>query len=175
MLAVVTLALLGPGTMVASAAVAPGDRAPASVERVHRYYPAGPSADYSGDSGSLASGPPLTFRVPDVSDLMAVVEVSFEYRTKGTGPFRIGNSVGDPEADPGDDGTGGDVTVRPQEFELAPAPRPTTTTVRFVVPVLSAGQRYATEVGVNSVFARDNHDNIIRTRKMLVTVELTAR
>lgn len=171
----VALTLVGLGGFVASAAVAPGDRVPAPVERVHRYYVVGPSAEYEGDSGGIGSVGPVTLRVPEDGERAAVVQVSFEYRTKGRGPFEISVGVGDPTVDPGDDGTGGDVTVRPQSLELAPAPRRTATTVRFLVPVLDAGELYEADVGVNSVFAGANGSNVIRTRKMLVTVELTSR
>ena len=173
--ALVALTLVGLGGFVASAAVAPGDRVPAPVERVHRYYIEGPSADYEFDSGGIGEVRPVTWTVPEDGDQMAVVEVSFEYRTIGRGPFVVSMRVGDPDADPGDDGTGGQVAVRPDRLELAPAPRRTTTTVRFLVPALEAGQRYEARVGVNSVFPGGSARNLIRTRKVLVTVELTPR
>ena len=171
--ALVTLSLVGLGGFVSSAAVAPGDRVPAPVERVHRYYIEGPSADYVSDSGSVGQLPMLIWEPGDV-DQTAVVEVSFVYRTVGRGPFEMTVRAGDPDADPGDDGTGGQVAVRPRGFALAPVPRRTPMTVRFIVPALSSGQRYGLRVGVNSVFP-DRGRNLIRTSKMLVTVELTAR
>ncbi len=173
MRALLALTLVGLGGFVASAAVAPGDRVPAPVEHVHRYYIEGPSADYEGDSGGIGGVRPVTWTVPEDGNRMAVVVVSFEYRTIGRGPFFVTTGVGDPDADPGDDGTGGQVAVRPEQLELAPAPRRTTTTVRFLVPGLEAGERYEARVGVNSVFPGGNGHNLIRTRKVLVTVELT--
>jgi len=173
--AVVALTLVGFGGFVASAAVAPGDQVPAPVERVHRYYVEGPSADYEYDSGGIGEVRPVTWTVPEDGDRLAVVEVSFEYRTIGRGPFVVTMRVGDPDADPGDDGTGGQVAVRPQQLELSPAPHRTATTVRYLVPALEAGQRYGARVGVNSVFPGGNGHNLIRTRKVLVTVELTPR
>lgn len=174
--ALLTVGLLGLGGFVASNAIAPGDPAvPAPVEQVHRYYGQGPTAIYEGDSGGIGSIVPLTLQVPSDGDRSAVVEVTFEYRTKGRGPFVADVSVRDPDVDPGDDGQGGRVAVRPEERALAPAPRRTTATVRFVVPSVAAGGVYATGFGVNSVFPGLRGRNEIRTRKVLVTVELTPR
>ena len=173
--ALVALTLVGLGGFVASAAVAPGDRVPAPVERVTRYYFEGPSAAYEGDSGVIGGIRPVTWRTPEDGDQTAVVEVSFVYRTKGSGPFNVGVGVSDPTVDPGDDGDAGDALIRPQQFELAPSPHQTATTVRFLVPELVAGTLYEASVGVNSVFPGGAGHNLIRTSKVLVTVELTSR
>ena len=158
--------LLTCGGLVAVAATRAEQPAevPAPVERVHRYYAAGPSAEYSGDSGGLATVAPMRWTVPAGGPTTdGVVEVSFRYRTKGDGPFVIDLGVredGGPRA-----------VVRPDELALAPVPGGTSTTVRFLVPDLASGHTYEAFLGVNSV-PPDRGVNRIRTSKVLVTVDM---
>lgn len=164
----VLFALVASSGFVASAAIAPGSpvKQPADVDRVHRYYGLGPRAAYTVDSGSIALVAPLVFRLPGESTRVAVAEASFRYRTRGDGPFTV---------DLGVRRVGGKrATVRPEEFILPPAPDGDVTTVRFLVPRLDGGRRYQADVGVNTVVP-DSGVNSIRTRKMLVTVELSPR
>lgn len=139
--------------------------APATVERVHRYYATGPGAEYESDNGGITGVPPLVVRVPAGGRWDAVVEVSFQYRTEGEGPFSTDLGVARSGHRSGPD-------ARPARFALAPAPTPTAATVRYLVPDLASGRRYEVGPGVNSVFADLNR---ILTRKVLVTVELTRR
>lgn len=163
---VVALAVAGLGGFVASEATQAADRvkAPSGVERVHRFHPVGPSAEYEGDSGGIGVVNPLRFEVADEGARTAVLEISFRYRTRGPGPFviRAGlEQVGGP-----------DLTSLPNELGLPPAPEGDTAAVRFLVRDVAAGQRYDAEVGVNSVFP-GRGTNRITTRKMLLTVELS--
>ena len=66
---------------------------PAQVERVHRYYRTGPSAEYHGDSGAIGQVRPLRFETTGGTPKVAVAEASFGYRTRGAGPFVVTISV----------------------------------------------------------------------------------
>lgn len=149
-----------------SAAVVPGQQAavPTSVQRVVRYYAEGPSADYDGDAGSIGTVGPVVLTVSGEAVSTGVVEVSFQYRTRGPGPFVV--NLGVREVD------GPRATVRPDELTLAPAVDGASTTVRFLVPALAGGSTYEVHLGVNSVF-RGRGVNRVSTRKVLVTVELS--
>ncbi|NYJ00437.1 hypothetical protein HNR19_001135 [Nocardioides thalensis] len=168
--AFVVLLLVGSGVLVGSAAigVATKERNPATVQRVAQFYPVGPSAEYHGDSGSLGGPDPLVWRSPGEGDRAAVIEVSFQYRTKGEGPFVVSAGIGY------EDGTenGYDAVVRPGELRLAPAPDGASATVRFFAPSVAGDRTHETHVGVNSVFP-GRGTNLVATRKMLVTIELT--
>jgi len=132
------------------------------VERVQRFYLAGPTADYSGDSGGIGTVAPLVWTQSSDEPATAVVELSFQYRTRGQGPFVV--DLGVREVD------GKRTVVRPEELTLAPAPEGSTTTVRFLVPHLASGRTYEAQIGVNSVFPAKGV-NRIGTRKVVLTVE----
>lgn len=158
------LVLVGSGGFAAAHALAPAVKSPSPVERVQRYYGVGPSAVYSGDSGGIGGVSPLQFEAPGAASRTGVVEASFAYRTRGQGPFVV--SVGVRE-------TGGDeVTVRPGELKLAPAPHGASTTVRFFAPALVDGTTYEAHLGVNSVFAGPRGTNAVHTRHVVLTVDL---
>lgn len=150
------------GSQAAAPRLAVSEAAP--VDRAHRYYLVGPGADYDGDSGGIGQVEPLAFEVPGEGPHVGVVEVSFEYRTEGAGPFVVTLGL--------EDGDGHDVTVRPERLSLAKASHRGSTTVRFLAPGLDGGATYKAYVGVNSVFS-GGPPNVIRTRKVLVTVELS--
>ncbi len=137
----------------------------APVDRAHRYYLEGPTAEYDGDAGAIGQVDPLAFEVPGEGPHVGVIEVSFEYRTEGAGPFVATLGIGDSDDH--------DVTVRPERLSLAKAPDRATATVRFLAPVLDGGATYKAYVGVNSAFP-SGPPNVIRTRKVLVTVEMSA-
>ena len=161
---VLALVVLASGGVVAAQALAPGVRQPSPVERVDRYYRTGPSAVYSGDSGGIGQVSPLEFQAPGAASRTGVVEASFSYRTRGQGPFVVSVRVGE---------VGGDrVTVRPGELPLAPAPQGGSTTVRFLAPGLVDGTTYEAYVGVNSVFPGPRGTNAVRTRHVVLTVDL---
>lgn len=136
---------------------------PAGVEQVHRFYGGGPSARYNGDVGGIGVVPPLTFTVTEAQAQAGVVEIAFSYRTVGPGPFVLSAGIEDEQ--------GHDVVVRPDQVPLAQASHATTTTVRFLAPVLEAGRTYRVRWGVNSSF-RQQGTNKITTRHGLVTVGL---
>lgn len=162
---VLALTLTGLGGFAASAATGPSTKDPVPVQRVQRYYGTGPSADYSGDSGGIGQVRPLRFAVPEGATSTGVVEVSFQYRTKGKGPFVVHAGL--------EQVGGGDLVSRPDELALAPAPEPTSTTVRFLTPDIEGGHTYRVFVGVNSFFTSAGAGNHISTRRMVVTVELS--
>jgi hypothetical protein len=161
-LASITLALVAGGGVAVGAAVA-GSK-PSPVTRVSTYAASGPSAQYDFDAGSIKEGVPISVAVPPGAH-DAVVTVSFEYRTKGVGPFTA--SVYAPFDAP-------TFTARPSEVRLAPAAAPgTVTTARFGIRGLSGGRTYQFVFGVNSVF--DDGVNNIFTRRVVTTVDLTRR
>ena len=164
--ALAAVILVGSSGLVAAAVIAPGDhvQAPAPVERVHRFYAAGPSALYGSDFGSIGVVRPLVWQVPGTDPRTGVAEVSFQYRTRGPGPFVI--TLGVREAG------GARSTVRPDQLVLASAPDGASTTVRFLVPDLAGGATYRATVGVNSTSPDRGHTNKITTSKVLVTVDL---
>ena len=159
----VALTLAGLGGFAASAATSPAQD-PTPVDRVQRYYGTGPYAEYSGDSGGLGQVRPLRFVVPEGPTKTAVIEVSFQYRTKGVGPFVVTGGI--------EQVGGGDLVSRPDELALAPAARPDSTTVRYLTRGVEGGHTYRVFVGVNSGFPARGVNRIL-TRRMLVTVELT--
>lgn len=162
----VLLLLVGSGGFVTAAALT-AERAvkqPTPVERVHRYYLAGPSAVYDGDSGGIGQVQPLRFETVGGTSRVGVVEASFGYRTRGTGPFVV--TLGVREAG------GPRVTVRPEQLVLAPAPEGGATTVRFLAPDLAGDTTYEAFLGVNSVFAGTGR-NAVHTRRVVLTVELS--
>ena len=137
---------------------------PSAVERVHRYYRAGPSAVYDGDSGGIGQVRPLRFETTGGLSRVAVAEASFGYRTRGAGPFVVTfgiDQVGGPR-----------VIVRPEQLVLAPAPDGAATTVRFLAPELADGATYKAYLGVNSVFAGRGR-NAVHTRRVVLTIELS--
>ncbi|MBB6628236.1 hypothetical protein H5V45_12985 [Nocardioides sp. KIGAM211] len=169
LVAAVALALVGGGGYAAAATLAADDApaVPAAVERVHAYYRAGPSAEYDGDSGGIGEVRPLRFVVPEGGSRVGVAELSFHYRTRGAGPFYVSVNIGD--------GADTNLTVRPDEQFLAPAPDGGTATVRFLPPELAGGDTYAAYPAVNSAFPGGARKNVIRTNKVLLTVDLTPR
>lgn len=163
----VALTLAGSGGFAAAAATAADDppQVPAAVERVHRFYKAGPSAEYGSDWGGIGVVHPLAWRSPEGAAGSAIIEASFQYRTHGAGPFQLSvgvKQVGGPR-----------VTVRPDHLLLAPAPDGGATTVRFLVADLAGGQDYQAFLGVNSTPPAHGH-NKISTRKVVLTVDHTA-
>ncbi|MFC5176917.1 hypothetical protein [Nocardioides taihuensis] len=161
---VLVLVLVGSGGFVAAQALAPTVEQPGPVERVHRYYGAGPSAVYDGDSGGIGQVSPLQFQAPGAASRAGVVEASFSYRTRGPGPFVVSVRVGE---------VGGErVTVKPGELPLARAPHGGSTTVRFLAPELVDGTTYEAYLGVNSVFAGPRATNAVHTRHVVLTVDL---
>jgi hypothetical protein len=100
--------------------------------------------------------------VPDGGTGTAVVTMSFDYRTRGGGPFITTLGVKH---------SGAKVPVQPGHMALAPSSTLTATTVRSVVPDLAPGETYKFFVGVNSAFAARGH-NSISTSKMVVTVDI---
>jgi hypothetical protein len=162
-LVLVLVATLGStGIAVASTVEQQAVQQPAQVERVHRFYRTGPSAEYHGDAGGIGQVRPLRFETTGGAPRVAVAEASFGYRTRGAGPFVVTLRIGEVD--------GPQVTVRPEELELAPAPDGAATTVRFLAPELAAGATYEAHLGVNSVFARRN---TIHTRGVVLTIELS--
>jgi hypothetical protein len=159
-LAVATLAGFSASQAVADD---PTPSVPAPVERVEQYYAVGPSAEYGGDSGAIGVVPPMVWEVPGDAGATGVIEVSFQYRTVGSGPFVV--SLGVRQVG------GARVVSQPDQLTLAPAPDSGATTVRFLVPDLAAGQAYKAFVGVNSSAAGGH--NKVTTRKMLVTAEVS--
>ncbi len=153
-------------SVVAAAAVGsePDDPVlePTSVQRVQRFYSDGPHAYYEDDVGNLGGVPALEWVTPGDGTAAAVIEISFQYRTRGQGPFYLTFGVREVGGPP--------VTVRPTKFSLAPAAGRQTATVRFLAPDLESGQAYAASVGVNSV-AVVGSVNRVDTRKVLMTVE----
>lgn len=162
-LTALALAVLAGFTASQAFAGDPTPSVPAPVERVEQFYPAGPSAEYGGDSGSIGAVDPVVWQAAADTAQTAVIEVSFQYRTVGPGPFVV--YVGVHQV------SGARAVSQPGELSLAPAPDSTATTVRFLVPDLAAGPTYKAYVGVNSSTA-GGHNKIV-TRKMLVTVELS--
>ena len=161
----VSLGCLATGGAAAGAALAANEpRQPDPVERVHRFYPAGPSARYSYDLGSIGAVRPLVLTVTEAEAQTGVAELSFSYHTKGPGPFVVSlgvKEVGGPEA-----------AVRPDQFGLRPAPHGGTGTVRFLVPRMEAGSTYRVYPSVNAVFQPDGV-NRITLHKTLLTVDLS--
>src|SRR5689334_9079666 len=94
LVALAALTCVGTGGVVAASAL-PGHepRTPSPVERVHRFYRAGPTAEYSGDTGSIGVVRPLRFAVTEAEPQTGVVETSFSYRTRGAGPFTMSLAV----------------------------------------------------------------------------------
>ena len=136
-----------------------------SVDRVQRFYTVGPWAEYT-DFGQIGAVTPLRWETSGLATQTGVVEVSFQYRTRGRGPFVVTFTV----REVGGPGT----TIRPGAFTIAPASKRAVTSVRFVVPQLSSGHTYEGEVGVNSVPPDGGVGiNKITTSKAVVTVELT--
>ncbi|WP_182525023.1 hypothetical protein [Nocardioides dongkuii] len=170
-LAVASSLVLG-GAAVAGVLPGPApttaDPTPAAVERAHGYLREGPAATYGSDYGAIAEVDPVVVEVPDEAGRYdAVVTVSFAYRTKGPGPFAAAVAVREA-------GTSGDgLTVRPGTLPLAPARRGTAT-LRFLVGGLTAGTSYDVLPSVSSTSA-GRWRNVVRTTKVLVTVDLTPR
>lgn len=165
--------LLGLGGVVvgAGAVTRDGDRAapasPVPVERVERFYPRGPSADYDGDAGGIGVVDPLTFTVPSGgTSYDAVVTLGLQYRTLGAGPFTVGvgiREVGEGRAE-----------VDPGTLVLRRSAAATSTSVLFRARGLAPGATYEATPSVNSVFA-GRGANLITTRKVLLLVDLTGR
>ena len=168
LLALVVLPLVAGGGLVASATLPAGQVAeePAPVTRVQHFYPHGPAAEYGSDYGSLQGMPPLLLQVPAGADRSGVLEVSFRYRTKGPGPFRIHPEVRDAD--------GRTVTARPGTFVLAPAPGGDSTTLRFLAPRLAGGESYEVSIAANST-STDRGTQWLRTHALVLTVELSSR
>lgn len=116
----VVVATLVAGTGGAVAALAGGGaRDPQPVTRAAIFYGSGPSASYSGDVGGIGEVASLQLGTPaDAAAYDAVVEVSYDARTRGPGPFVLELTVDTGGADGQDDPTTDDLRTRP------PAPPP---------------------------------------------------
>jgi hypothetical protein len=139
-------------------------RTPSLVRSAHvvRGYAVGPSASYSGDTGSIGVVDPIAFRLPgSAAGYTATVTVSFHYRTSGQGRFYVDASVR----------SGGRTidVVSPNRRVLAATITSTSTTVVFRAS-LRSGVTYRLAVGAN--LTRDGLQAAsITTRRVLVDVE----
>ncbi|WP_395658633.1 hypothetical protein [Nocardioides sp.] len=160
-LLVLVLALVLGVAATAAGAVALRARAPQEpqpVQSAHRAWAAGPSATYEGDSGGIGVVRPLRVAVPD-GTYDAVVTVSFDYRTRGPGPYETGLDLDRADA-------------VPDSHALPGAASSTPTTVRYLLADLEGGRTYAVAPAVNST-SPAHGTNRIATRHVLVTVDLT--
>lgn len=144
-------------------AVASAVRTPAVQRTVHlvRSYPVGPSAAYSGDTGSIGLTTPLNFRLPASAEhYSATVTLSFQYRTTGRGHFYLAPTVksGGKERD----------VIAPAQRNLGASGSTSTTMV--LRAGLRSGVTYSLSVGAN--VNRTNPKPVsIATRRMVVEIE----
>jgi hypothetical protein len=138
--AVVTAAgLVGLGAMAYAAAVASTVIEPATASAFHAYRQQGPSADYSGDVGSIGLMRPARVALAARSDV--VVSFSFGYRASQD-PFAASLRVQGP----------GDRTrdATPDARRVRPAAHRDSTTLQYLVTDLPPGTyRFSIEVNVD--------------------------
>ena len=145
----------------------PPDPDPDPVTRVTRTYVRGPAARFDDDSGTNRVLDPLLITVPEDGTYDAVVVAGFEYHTRGEGRFTATAAVRE-----ADQGPTANLVATPRQLALRGSSRPTSTTTRFVVRGLRAGETYAVQPGV--VVSRQVSVTVdIRTRRVVLTVDLT--
>lgn len=172
----VVVATVVAGTGGAVAALAGGRvQDPQPVTRAEIFYGTGPSALYSGDTGGIGEVAPLRVSTPSgAAAYDAVVEVSYDARTRGPGPFVLGISVdtGATGDDGGpDDPTADDLRTRPTGPVAVDPDTDGPATARWLVRGLEPGTTYDVTPAANSS-SRGRGTNAVRLRDVLVTVEL---
>lgn len=171
----VVVATLVAGTGGAVAALAGGGaRDPQPVTRAAIFYGSGPSASYSGDVGGIGEVASLQLGTPaDAAAYDAVVEVSYDARTRGPGPFVLELTVDTGGADGQDDPTTDDLRTRPAGPATIDPRADGPATARWLVRGLDPGTTYRVTPSVSSSAPRRG-TNAVRLRDTLVSVELTS-
>ena len=161
--------LVGSAWAVAAAnADRTGERAPTQtgIIRATRFYDLGPSAQYSGDSGSIGVAPALRLTFPAGARYDAVVTISMDYHTSSGDRPIVAVLVRR------DSAHGHAIPVLPRGRAIADATTRSSTTAVFRLSDLVGGREYWFSPSVNVKHGFGGRASIV-SRHVLLVVDAT--
>jgi hypothetical protein len=172
MIGLITVAVLA-GAIVANAAVRSRTNAretgPATgLIRATRYWDIGPSAYYSGDTGSIGGVRPLRLTFPAGADYDAVVTLTLDYRTSPPDDRFIA-AIGVREGAE----FGPVVHATPDQRPLRASTVRSSVTLTFRFSGLNGGTEYWFEPGVNALRTNAGNSASIEAQHVLMVVDAT--